>query len=296
MKRVALLVTGKVEEKALHHSLKRVFPEVEFAMRPQRDGFTSHPLPPTPLLHALRTAPQRTHVEHLAEALVAEVEPGRRDQKPPDLVVLVDDLELENQDWPERAVEHVRTAVRTHLEQHPWPSAISRERAYEHVRERCSFHLLVPMVEAYFFREPAALTRAGAMRASRFDASAADVETRFEVSDPDFLAPPDRPPREKLPPWATANRRRHPKHYLQFLCDPTGTEPRAYVETQGGQAALRALDWPMVLESHEHVRFLRSLIHDLADALGEYAVAERFAGATHPCTWPPPTDKLLRNV
>lgn len=295
MKRVALLVTGKTEE-ALHQSLKRLFPDVEFVMRPRRDGFTSGPLPPTPLLHTLGTAPRPTDVERLAEALIAEVEPGRRDQKPPDLVVLVDDLELENQDWPERAIEHVRTAVRTHLEQHPWPSATSRERAYERVRERCSFHLFAPMVEAYFFREPAALARAGATRASRFDASAADVEIRFEVNDPDFLAPPDRSREEKLPPWATANRARHPKHYLQFLCDPTGTEPRAYVETKGGQAALRDLDWPAVLAAEEHVRFMRSLIHDLADALGEYAVAQSFAGATHSCTWPPPPDRLLRNV
>jgi hypothetical protein len=292
MKRIALLVTGKAEEKALHHLLKRVFPEVEFVMLPRRDGFTSGPLPATPLLG---TAPEHTHVERLAQALIAEVEPGRRGHELPDLVVLVDDLELENLDQPERAVEHVREAVRAHLEQHDWPSATSRERAYERVRERCSFHLLVPMLEAYFFGEPAALVRAGAKRASRFDASAADVETRFLVNDLDFLAPPDRPPREKLPPWATANRARHPKHYLQFLCDPTGTEPRAYVETKGGQAALRQLDWPMVLAPEEHVCFLRSLFHDLADALGEDPVA-RFPGKTHPCTWPPPRDTLLRNV
>lgn len=305
MKRVALLVTGKTEE-ALHQSLKRVFPEVEFVMLPRRDGFTSGLLPPTPLFLARDNAPRPTNVrdkaprptdvERLAEALVAEVEPGRRDQTPPDLVVLVDDLELVNQAWPERAVEHVRAAVNKHLEQHPWPSAISRERAYERVRERCSFHLLAPMVEAYFFREPAALKRADAKRASLFDASAADVETSFLVNDSDFLAPPDRPAREKLPPWATADRAQHPKRYLQFLCDPTGTDARAYVETEGGRAALRDLDWPAVLEPPEHVRFMRSLIHDLAHALGEDAVAQRYAGATHPRTWPPPRDRLLRNI
>ena len=296
MKRVALLVTGKAEEAALHHSLKQVFREVEFVMLPRRDGFTSGPLPPTPLLQALGNAPQRTNVERLAEALIAEVEPGRRGHELPDLVVLVDDLEIENQGWPERAVEHVRMAVHTHLERHSWPSATARDRAYERVRKRCSFHLLAPMVEAYFFREPAALTRAGATRDSLFDASAADVEIRFEVNDPDFLAPPNRSRKEKLPPWATANRAQHPKHYLQFLCDPTGTDARAYAETKGGQAALRDLDWPMVLAPRDHVCFLRSLIHDLADALGEYDVAERFAGETHRCTWPPPSGNLLRNV
>jgi hypothetical protein len=295
MKRVALLVTGETEE-ALHQSLKRVFPEVEFVMRPRRDGFTSQPLPSTPLLHAKGTAPRPTNVERLAETLIAEVEPGRRDQKPPDLVVLVDDLEPVNQAWPERAIRHVRAAVEKHLEVHDWPSATARERAYERVRERCSFHLLAPMVEAYFFREPAALTRAGAQRASLFDASTADVETSFLVNEPDFLAPPDRPAKEKLPPWATADRARHPKRYLQFLCDPTGKKARAYVETNGGRAALRDLDWPAVLAPQAHVRFMRSLIHDLAHALGQDAVAQRFAGATHPLTWPPRNNRLLRNI
>jgi hypothetical protein len=295
MKRVALLVTGETEE-ALIQSLERIFPEVKFLKLPRFEGFTSRPLESPPRLHAKGTARRQTRVEVLAATLVATVEPGKRDREPPDLVALVDDLELDNQAWPERAVEHVRTAVDTLLEKKDWPTARTRERAYERVRERCSFHLLVPMVEAYFFREPAALTRAGATRASLFDASAADVETRFEVNDPDFTAPPNRPRNEALPPWATANRRQHPKHYLQFLCDPTGKIERAYVETKGGQAALRNLDWDAVLAPQGHVCFLRSFIHDLADALGEYAIAERFAGETHPLTWPPPPNNLLRNI
>ena len=140
------------------------------------------------------------------------------------------------------------------------------------------------------------LKRAGAKRASLLDASAADVETSFEVNELDFLAAPDRPRKGTLPPWATADRARHPKRYLQFLCDPTGKEARAYVETAGGRAALRELDWPAVLAPPEHVRFMRSLIHDLADALGEDAVAQRYAGATHPLTWPPQRNGLLRNI
>jgi hypothetical protein len=295
MKRVALLVTGKAEEAALHLSLKRVFPEAEIVVRPRRDGFTSTALPSPPKLHALGTARRPTDVERLAAMLVAEVEPGRRDQKPPDLVVLVDDLELVNQSSPERAIEHVREAVRAHLASHPWPSAAARERAEERVRERCSFHLLAPMVEAYFFREPAALVRAGARQASLFDPAATDVE-RFSVNDPAFLGPPNRAPGEALPPWATPDRREHPKRYLQFLCDPMGGDAKAYVETKGGRDALRDLDWNMVLAPPPHVRFVRSLVHDIADALGEHDVAERFGGETHATTWPPPRDNVLRNI
>jgi len=293
MKRVALLVTGKTEE-VLHESLKRIFPEVEFVMLPRREGFTSTALPSPPRLQALGTAPRPTNVERLAATLVAEVEPGRRDAKPPDLVVLVDDLEIVNQAQPERAVEHVREAMKAHIDRHPWPNVASKERATQRVRERCSFHLLAPMVEAYFFAETAALTRAGAIRPSRFD-TATDVE-QFSVIDPDFTTPANRPPGAPLPPWAIPNRERHPKAYLQFLCDPTGKVPRAYVETDGGRAALRDLAWDAVLAPREQARLVRSLIHDLCDALGEHAIAARFGGTAHELTWPPTRDRVLRNI
>jgi hypothetical protein len=294
MKRVALIVTGKAEE-ALSHALTRVFPEVEFIVRPPRDGFTSPPLPHQPALHSLGTATRPTNVERLAEVLVAEVAPGRRDQRTPDMVILVDDLELVNAAWPERVTQHIRTAVRAHLERFPWPTAASREAAFTRIRERCSFHVLAPMLEAYFFAEPAALTRAGAKAASKVDASTMDLE-KFLSTDNDFLTPPDRPRGSLLPPWAIAERAHHPKSYLQFLCDRSGTIARAYVETVGGRAALRELDWSAVLALPSYTRFLRSLLHDLSSALEDDSAIERFPGDTHPCTWPPPRDNLLRNI
>jgi hypothetical protein len=290
MKRVALLVTGKTEE-VLHQSLKRVFPEVEFVMLPRRDGFTSTELFLTP---PRGTDELPTAAEKLAAALVAEVDPGRNDGPLPDAVVLVDDLELDNTAWPERAVEYVRAAVQTHVERR-YSNETARQRALSRVRERCSFHLLCPMVEAYFFAEQAALERAGAKRDSTFDVKTKDVES-FEVADPDFLTPPDRKNKRALPPWAASDRARHPKRYLQFLCDPMGTLEHAYKETVGGRAALRDLDWPAVLAPTAHVQFVRSLIHDLADALGEHGIAQQLAGSTHPLTWPPCRNNLLRNV
>ncbi len=294
MKSVSLLVTGKTEE-VLHQSLKQVFPSVEFVMLPRQEGFTSVSLVSPPKLFSERNAPRPTNVERLVAALVAEVEPGRRDKKAPDLVVLIDDLELVNHAQPDRAVENVRTAMEAYVNSHPWPNAASRQRAQERVRERCSFHILSPMVEAYFFPESAALARAGAKRPSMMNASVTDVES-FLVNEPAFLAPPNRTSKSTPPPWAIPDRARHPKSYLQFLCDPTGKEIRAYVETVGGQAALRYLDWNAVLMPPSHVCFVRSLIHDIADALGEHAVAQRFQGTTHPLTWPPPRNNLLRNI
>jgi hypothetical protein len=52
----------------------------------------------------------------------------------------------------------------------------------------------------------------------------------------------------------------------------------------------------MVLAPDQHVQFIRSFIHDLADALGEHGVKAQFAGTTHPLTWPPPANNVLRNV
>jgi len=156
-------------------------------------------------------------------------------------------------------------------------------------------------VEAYFFAESAALERAGANRLSLFDATAVDTEG-FVVNDPDFTRPENHLNKDSRPIWATSNRKKHPKNYLQFLCDASGTSPRPYLEVENarkhpsGQAALRKLDWSKVLAPEQHVQFVRSLIHDIADALDDHEVKAKFAGATHPLTWPPRANNVLRNV
>lgn len=293
MKRVGLIVTGDVEELALHESLRRLFPTVDFA-RPQRGpSFTSNTLRAAPDFDA-RIPPD---VEELARALVFAVDPGReREAEPYDLAVLVDDLELVNAACPERAVAYVREAVRLTIER-AWSSAERRRRAHERVRERCSFHLFAPMVEAYFFGERAAdrgqpaLARAGAQRRSLFDPTACDLED-FHCLEPDYLDPAD-----ASRYWAKGERVKHPKRYLQFLCDPEGRNRRqGYQETKGGRQALRSLDWGSVLAPAEHARFARSFILDLAEALGEHQVAAKFAGERHPLTSRQGRENVLRNI
>jgi hypothetical protein len=157
------------------------------------------------------------------------------------------------------------------------------------------------MIESYFFAEPEALTRAGAKRASNFDAAVVDAE-HFCVDEPEFLHPPNRLNKNALPKWATEDRAKHPKRYLQFLCDPEGLSPRAYFEVDNlrgrpsGEAALRRLDWALVFGQTEYVRFIRSLFFDIADALDEAEIIARFAGTTHPLTWPPSANNVLRNI
>lgn len=69
----------------------------------------------------------------------------------------------------------------------------------------------------------------------------------------------------------------HPKLYLRYLLDPVDF----YRETVQGVAALRSLAWTEVLAPEEFVKFGRSFISDLADAL---SVGPRVAGAEHPLT------------
>ena len=222
----------------------------------------------------------------LARALVFAVEPGRRDGIP-DLVVAVDDLELVNADQPARVTAVLRAAVEQVLASHDWPSARSRERAFERVHARCSFHLLAPMVESCFFPDPDALSRAGAVRRSQFDVAARDFED-FEVADDEFLCVADGKRH-----WATSNRLRHPKHYLEFLCtDPAETEDRRVYREPAAARALRELDWKAVFSRPRFGGFARSLVHDIADGLG---AAGLFPGdcARHTALR---SDGLLRNI
>jgi len=208
---------------------------------------------------------------------VAAIEPGQRTNKPYDFVFALEDLELCNASQPALVVNLMREAVSRHLETASFASESSRSKARDRARARCSFHLLVPMVESYFFgeadTESGALRRAGACQTSAFVPEACDVE-KFHVGTTAFVD------RERYPDglkqggiavsWAKPQREQHPKHYLSFLCEPDPVTPGQgrYQETRGGAEALRLLDWKQVLGISAHGTFLRSFIADLADGLG----------------------------
>jgi hypothetical protein len=197
---------------------------------------------------------EKSRAARLVAALVADIDPSLSDREIPDLIIAIDDLELWNVDQAQHVVAYFRAAVDEHVQQRPW-SASDRTRALERVRERCSLHFLKPMVESYFFGEPAALTRAGAIRPSLFDAATNDVES-FIVADVDYQdcvlgKCASRAPEKMM----------HPKRYLRHL---TG---HAYKETRGGAEALAGLAWSGVLKKDAHARFARSLIADIAAKL-----------------------------
>jgi len=167
----------------------------------------------------------KTHVDKLVDSILATLD--QRDA--PDFVFAIDDLELANVETPDHVTRLVSDSVRRAL------GATPTHRAVERVRDRCSFHLLCPMLEAYFFGEPEALIRAGAVGPPLLVGS--NLED-FLVGDMAFISPSE----IREHPWRRPDRMRHPKRYLSFLRDLTGAGRALYKETVDGCAALATLD------------------------------------------------------
>lgn len=284
---VALIPTGRLEHAALAASLERLFPDDTFLVRPPEqnlDGFTSCDVA---ALLAAPAGPVPGKVDELADALVGTILPGRRGEAV-DFAFVVEDLELVNDHQPDLAVRAFREAVeRSISDLDSRRDRIARDR----LREHCSFHLFRPMVEAYFFGDPAALVRAGASRAPQL-AQPTDLE-QFRAADREYLDLPPGTERVADPPL----RERHPKAYLHFLCDPTLTDrQRRYRETRGGVAALRDLNWVSVVAGPPHCPFLHALLDDLSAALNHplpFTSPVRTALATR---FPQGLGRLLRKV
>lgn len=274
MTRIGLITTGECEHRALAESLRRVFAntdvELEAPFRRPVPSITSNYLDyPGPTTGG-------TQVDGFVASIMATLE--SRDA--PDFVFAVDDLELPNVATPDHVTRLVSDAVRRYL-------GTPTHRELERLRERCSFHLLCPMLETYFFGEPEALQRAGSIRPPILD-PARHLED-FRSDDADFLALTD----ISRHPWRRPDRRLHPKRYLGFLVDPADGERVVYKETAGGCRALATLDWAQVFGYEPPgIAFAHSLFEDLADAL---EVPNPFPGTSHPLTSRKPGG-LLRNL
>jgi hypothetical protein len=178
----------------------------------------------------------------------------------PDFVFGIEDLELANLNQAEAVIDAFRHAVAAELATRQCSMNADRfDKFKARVKDCCSFHLFVPLAEAYFFADQGALEATGCTREAQLEAGC-DVEL-FRTIDLEFLNAPQQPP----PHWAIDPQTRalHPKRYLQFLLDP-----EFYSETEQGVAALQAISWQTVLGRPDHTLFLRSLFQDLAFALG----------------------------
>lgn len=287
--KVAILATGRTEWYGLADSLKTLFPDHDFYPLPTAaevrsgqdkfplDGFTS-------------TTLRADHVNAPPEAARALVERaaqealGDRVASPADLVLIIDDLELANINQPDRVLQVFRAAIVQHLDKvHTESNQRIADRTRDVLRERVSFHLLVPMVEALFFADPDALRSVGAAAAAT--ASFKDAPEKFATNDPAYLAADEtacpcwlkKKERKRRPKWLSPEcpRGSHPKGYLQWLClDPDAKNCTSYDETRAGAQALAQLRWDRLLQRPaDQTRYLRALLDDLSDALGDPALA-----------------------
>ncbi|AUX48018.1 uncharacterized protein SOCE26_095440 [Sorangium cellulosum] len=255
MARIKLIVTGDLEKLALHDSLRRLFPserdgdEVVWDKPRKLHCSTSHRLvrgnkPSVPMLA-------------LAQAMLDEVGIGKKGQ-PADLVVVVDDVELGNLGQEGIIAEHFRAAVNEKLDKFEMSA---RDRYRSLLRDKCSFHLLCPMTEAYLFGDVDALRVAGVQAGQNPMLTHDDVE-RFETDDPAWLptCKQENMSRQKTTAWWVHER--HPKHYLEHLTERGGV---FYEETDHGKRALIGLLWGGVPKSRADTPVLRALLEDLSD-------------------------------
>jgi len=312
--RVAILPTGRTEWHGLVGALERLFQGHEFYPLPTAmevdsdrykfpyDGFTSGPLN----ARHVQEPPESAFllVERAAQEAV-----GDRRQRPADLVVVLDDLELGNE--ADLATQVFRAAVTQHLDGLRARANIrDLEMTAAALRKRVSFHLVVPMIEAWVFADSSALAIAGVPDTAVVEFGATQDPEEFATTDAAFLAASvascpcwnQLPPGKKKnlrPKWlGSVPRERHPKAYLQWLCiDGNARTCTTYHESGSGKDALRGLDWDTVFRRPSpQLRFLAALVADLADGLGQPPSTDVSTRLLAPQTANPPVCRVLRNL
>jgi hypothetical protein len=250
MTRITLIVTGDMERRALSDSLQKIFPNTGFDVI-QTPSITSNELTERKIQDSLQKPQSR--LRETARLLIAEVDPGRSRNDRADFAILIDDLELVNQHQHELVRSAINRAVKASVEN--WSDLRHRTTIHKTVRERCSFHLMAPMTETYFFHCDAALGPLAPRRALAPEVRATDPEDFEITSDQDFL--------QEL------GRARHPKKYTDWLLtSPDGSDVSPYKEKNQGCAALKALQWGRPLQNPAWAKSAGALFDDIADMLG----------------------------
>lgn len=291
---VSLIVTGVSERLGLPSFLTKLFPEVEFAPL-QVTSFTSSRIRP----YCPTNTTAIPVIDKFASAIIASIDPGRNrpEGRVPDFVVAIDDLELCNIDQPDRVVDELSSAVRRGI-QTAFPSTGRQEKCARRLVDAASFHLLCPMLEAYFFADPIAILRA--TERSIFEIVPEKDLEDFETCDTAYLQKHAHLPTSQAPVPMQPNTQewfaKHPKEYLRHLSSDPQTGLAKYRESQHGSSALKQLSPLQALAIATQRRFLRSMVYDLADALNTQLPAE-IVGDCHPVTsHQARSNRVLRNI
>ena len=313
--KVALLPTGRTEWCGLSMALGQLFPDHEFYCLPTAaevesygdrfpyNGFTS-----MCLTQAHEMNPPETAMELVSRAAQEAI--GERGEETADLVVVIDDVELPNVDQVDRVVAVMRSAVIEHVRRLPNRIRI-QERTEESLKSKVSFHLISPMVEAWFFADRNALALAGVpvdanvcfndeTDPEAFITDDANYMVATECECVRFAALHEAKKKKHRPKWlGSFPREKHPKGYLQWLCrDPDDQSCTSYSEANGGCSALSGISWNTLLSRPEsQFALLRALVDDLSEGLNSTPTVA-LGGTVSPLTSRSgaPADAVLRNI
>ncbi len=313
--RVGILVTGETEYYGMDLALKQLIPDHLFDCLPVGKkslpgmelptGFTSYQLscehiqnPPEACLNLVALAAQEVVGDRRTEAY--------------DLVIILDDLEICNAHQPRLVSEVMRMAVHKHLEALATCTGRIQDRTKQALREKVSFHLVAPMIEAWFFIDEGALNRAGVQSLESVSFSKDSDPESFSSDDQSFLAADaafctalakqrGSCRKKNKPKWIdNENRCRHPKGYLQWLTmDPEHKNCTKYQESRHGADALGKFDWKQVTTRHkDHLGYLKAMVEDLEQGLGSRSVVDLGSPSSGISTAiaQRPRNPMLRNI
>lgn len=301
-KHIKLIVTGDSEKASLHQSLKNCFPThtvngdlVIWDVPRKINGATSHRL-------AQGVAPS-TPMKVMVDAMFSEILAGKKPNgSPPDFVIVIDDVELGNVGQEHVVVESFLTAVNAKLAQlQGLHSAAQFNSIQNRIRTCCSFHLLCPMVEAYFFANSNTLNVGGVAAGikpmlvhptdvEQFDASP-DPHSEWRAA----CISKNAEQKERTPWWKTE---RHPKHYLTHLLSVS--KAPAYHETTLGASMIEAIYWPTVATTPTDSPIISALLEDIWDWYGHHPPAGQCVGTSSNVMYrvaaTPLRQRILRNL
>lgn len=323
--RVAIIPTGVMELGGLAAALQRLFPAHELYALPKIEARPGQPATPHDQTNTHRVSagesregPKSPRSRLIAALAGAVYPPGRGDTA--DLAIALDDLELFNLDQPGVVVGAIRAAVRSHMDDQALRLTMADANELRRcLRERASFHLAVPMPESWLFADKRGPANSGVQDANMVRLRQGIDPEQFETDDPEYSADdgvhcerlhalnrrkglkPRKVPwkidRHPEHPWCS--RERHPKAYIQWLCrDPSENDCTRWQESREGVEALKKLDWHAALAKPTWCTWLRALVDDLADGLGELPPVPGATGVLCPLTARKrgDPDAVLRNL